>query len=144
VAAGTTSDTQTFARVFTTCAARHPAPVFSRGRADAGSHPCRLPSCLEIFKGGVTSSSDGARAAPWRSARPAPLADLNRKKAAYERFGVPTYWIVKPVPAEPELTVFELRDGRYTLAAKASGPFAVDRPFHVSIDPVDLSRGLRR
>jgi Uma2 family endonuclease len=50
------------------------------------------------------------------------LVDLNRKKAAYERFGVPTYWIVNPDPAEPELTVFELRDGRYTLAAKASEP----------------------
>jgi Uma2 family endonuclease len=72
------------------------------------------------------------------------LVDLDRKKAAYERFGVPTYWIVNPDSAEPELAVFELRDGRYTLTAKASRPFAVDRPFHVSIDPADLSRGLRR
>jgi Putative restriction endonuclease len=40
--------------------------------------------------------------------------------AAYERFGVPTYWIVNPDPPEPELTVFELRDGRYALAAKAA------------------------
>ena len=72
------------------------------------------------------------------------LVDLNRKKAAYERFGVPSYWIVNPDPPQPELTIFELRDGRYALAAKASGPFAVDRPFHVSIDPADLTRGLRR
>ena len=72
------------------------------------------------------------------------MVDLNRKKAAYERFGVPSYWIVNPDPPRPELTVFELRDGHYALAAKASGPFAVDRPFHVSIDPADLTRGLRR
>ena len=72
------------------------------------------------------------------------LVDLNRKKAAYERFGVPSYWIVNPDPPQPELTVFELRDGRYALAAKSSGPFAADRPFTVSIDPADLTRGLRR
>ena len=62
----------------------------------------------------------------------------------YERFGVPAYWIVNPDPPEPELTVFELRDGRYALAAKSSRPLAVDRPFHVSIDPPDLTRGLHR
>jgi Uma2 family endonuclease len=72
------------------------------------------------------------------------LVDLNRKKAAYERFGVPSYWIVNPDPPEPELTVFALRDGHYALAAKTSGPFAAGRPFPVSIDPADLTRGLRR
>jgi Uma2 family endonuclease len=72
------------------------------------------------------------------------LVDLNRKKSAYGRFGVPSYWIVNPDPPQPELTVFELQDGRYALAAKESGPFAVDRPFHVSIDPAGLTRGLRR
>lgn len=70
------------------------------------------------------------------------LIDLNRKKAAYERFGVPSYWIVNPDPPQPELTVFELQDGRYTLAAKASGPFTAGRPFTVSIAPADLTRGL--
>jgi Uma2 family endonuclease len=72
------------------------------------------------------------------------LVDLNVKKAAYERFGVPSYWIVNPDPTQPELTVFELHEGRYALAAKTSGPFAAGRPFTVSIDPADLTRGLRR
>jgi Uma2 family endonuclease len=71
------------------------------------------------------------------------LIDLNRKKAAYERFGVPSYWIVNPGPPQPELTVFELRDARYALAATASEPFTADRPFTVSIAPADLTRGLR-
>src|SRR5215469_3990651 len=69
------------------------------------------------------------------------LVDLNRKKAAYERFGVPSYWIVNPDPTQPELTVFDLREGRYALAVKSPGPFAADRPFTVSIDPADLTRG---
>ena len=71
------------------------------------------------------------------------LIDLNRKKAAYERFGVPSYWIVNTDPPQPELTVLELRDGRYVLAAKASGPFTAGHPFTVSIAPADLTRGLR-
>ena len=71
------------------------------------------------------------------------LIDLNRKKAAYERFGVPSYWTVNPGPPQPELTVFELRDGRYALAAIASEPLTADRPFTVSIAPADLTRGLR-
>ena len=72
------------------------------------------------------------------------LIDLNRKKAAYERFGVPSYWILNPDPPKPELTVFELRGGGYALVAKASGPFHADHPFTMSIDLADLTRGLRR
>ncbi len=72
------------------------------------------------------------------------LVDLNRKKVAYERFGVLSYWIVNPDPPQPELTIFELRDGHYALAAKTSGLLTADRPFTVSIDPADLARGLRR
>jgi Uma2 family endonuclease len=41
------------------------------------------------------------------------LINLNRKKAAYERFGVPSYWTLNPDPPQPELTVFELREGGY-------------------------------
>lgn len=72
------------------------------------------------------------------------LIDLNRKKDAYERFGVPSYWILNPDPPHPELTVFELGEGGYALVATTSGPFAADRPFTVSIDLADLTHGLRR
>lgn len=72
------------------------------------------------------------------------LVDLNRKKAAYERFGVPSYLIVNPDPPQPEVTVLELRDGRYALVAKATGPCAADRPFAMSIGPARLTDGLRR
>jgi Uma2 family endonuclease len=72
------------------------------------------------------------------------LVDLNRKKSAYERFGVPSYWIVNPDLAQPELTVFELRDGHYTIEAKTIAAHTVDRPFRVTIAPVRLTSGLRR
>ena len=72
------------------------------------------------------------------------LIDLNRKKAAYERFGVSSYWILNPDPPQPELTVFELGEGGYALVAKASGRFAVGLPFTVSIDLDELTRGLPR
>jgi hypothetical protein len=51
---------------------------------------------------------------------------------------------VNPDPPQPELTVFELRNGGYALEAKTSAPFTIDRPFAVTIDPADLTRGLRR
>jgi len=57
---------------------------------------------------------------------------------------VASYWILNPDPPQPELTVFELRAGGYAPVAKTSQPFAVGRPFTVSIDPADLTRGLRR
>jgi Uma2 family endonuclease len=37
------------------------------------------------------------------------LIDLNRKKDSHERFGLPSYWIMVPDQAAPELIVFELR-----------------------------------
>jgi Uma2 family endonuclease len=72
------------------------------------------------------------------------LIDLNRKKAAYERFGVPSYWIMVPDPAEPELIAFELRDGRYVQAASTTGDktFRATRPFPVEVIPARLVTGL--
>jgi Uma2 family endonuclease len=72
------------------------------------------------------------------------LIDLNRKKGAYEKFGVSSYWIVNPDPERPELTVFELQDGKYALEAQTTQAITVDRPFRVTIAPEHLTRGLRR
>jgi Uma2 family endonuclease len=79
-----------------------------------------------------------------RSPRTA-LIDLNVKKAAYERFGVESYWVVVPDLDEPEVIVFELRDGRYQEAAHVAGDevFAADRPFPVEVIPSRLVAGLR-
>ena len=72
------------------------------------------------------------------------LIDLNRKKAAYEKFGVPSYWIVDPEPARPELTVLELGDTGYVLEATSTQPLTVSHPFTVIITPADLTKGLLR
>jgi len=67
------------------------------------------------------------------------LYDLNTKKAAYERLGVRSYWIIDP--QQPSLTVFELADdGSYRQVAEVKGEDAFDaqRPFPVTIVPVEL------
>ena len=73
------------------------------------------------------------------------LIDLNLKKAAYERFGVPSYWVVIPDQSKPELIAFELHDGRYDEAARVSGdePFGARRPFEVEVVPARLVAGLQ-
>jgi Uma2 family endonuclease len=73
------------------------------------------------------------------------LIDLNAKKAAYERFGVPSYWVVIPDSGKPELIAFELRGGHYEEAARVSGdePFRARRPFPVEVIPARLVSGLR-
>ena len=72
------------------------------------------------------------------------LIDLNLKKAAYERFGVPSYWVVIPDIGQPELIAFELRDGHYREAARVGGgePFRAARPFAVEVVPARLVAGL--
>jgi Uma2 family endonuclease len=66
------------------------------------------------------------------------LNDLNTKKAAYERLGVQSYWVIDQ--QQLQLTVFELRDGNYAVTASVSGSEAYEatRPFPVRVVPVDL------
>ncbi len=72
------------------------------------------------------------------------LIDLNRKKAAYEAFGVASYWIVVPDRGAPELIAFELRDGKYEQTARVTGDevFRAERPFPVDVLPTRLVAGL--
>ncbi len=72
------------------------------------------------------------------------LIDLNRKKQTYERFGVPSYWVIVPDPGKPELVAFELSGGHYQQVAHVRGEerFAAARPFTVEIVPARLVAGL--
>lgn len=73
------------------------------------------------------------------------LFDLNTKRAVYERFGVPSYWIVVPDAGRPELTAFDLSGERYEQSARVTGdePFLAGRPFPVEVVPAQLTAGLR-
>jgi len=73
------------------------------------------------------------------------LRDLNLKKAAYERFGIPSYWVIDPDLDQPSLQTFELADGAYREAAQAAGdvPYRAERPFPVEIVPSHLVAKLR-
>jgi Uma2 family endonuclease len=51
------------------------------------------------------------------------LRDLNLNKAVYERFGIPSYWIIDPDLDQPSLQAFELVDGAYHDAAQAAGMY---------------------
>jgi Uma2 family endonuclease len=72
------------------------------------------------------------------------LIDLNRKKAAYQEFGVPSYWIVNPERDNPELLVFELGETGYEQVARVAGgaSFPAKKPFEVEIVPARLVAGL--
>jgi Uma2 family endonuclease len=73
------------------------------------------------------------------------LYDRSRKKDVYEGFGIPAYWIVEPDRDKPELTAFELRDGRYEQVARLAGdePFHAEVPFPVTVVPSELVQDSR-
>jgi Uma2 family endonuclease len=74
------------------------------------------------------------------------LNDLNNKKAAYERMGAASYWVLDPEPPGG-LTVFELTArGRYAEVASVCGDekFTTERPFPITIIPARLLDGLRQ
>jgi Uma2 family endonuclease len=68
------------------------------------------------------------------------LVDMNLKKAAYQRMGVRSYWVVDP--DKPSLIVFELDSTgfRYERIAEVLGDkaFEATQPFGVRIVPAEL------
>ena len=71
--------------------------------------------------------------------------DFISKKAAYERMGVASYWIIDP--EQPRLMVFELDgQGDYRLVGdvKDGEVFEAERPFPVRVVPAKLLGTLRR
>ena len=72
------------------------------------------------------------------------LIDLNLKRAAYERMGTPSYWILDP--DVPDLLVLELdAHGRYQEATRVAGDqvFEAHQPFTVRVVPTELLGRLR-
>lgn len=68
------------------------------------------------------------------------LIDLNLKKAAFERAGVESYWVVDP--EQPSVTAWQLADGAYVEVATAEGgeTLRVDAPFTIELTVSDLLR----
>ena len=73
------------------------------------------------------------------------LRDLNLKKAAYERFGIPSYWVIDPDLERPSVRAYQLLDGEYKEAGHVTGdaPFRAEQPFPVEIVPSYLVAKLR-
>jgi len=69
------------------------------------------------------------------------IVDRNAKLAAYQKFGVASYWIFDPRQDRPELTVFELDDDEYRQVARASGgsSLRLERPFPIELVPAKLT-----
>lgn len=68
------------------------------------------------------------------------LIDLNLKKAAFEKAGVESCWVVDP--DGPAITVWQLIDDAYVevVAVTADEPLRVEDPFPMVITPSDLVR----
>jgi Uma2 family endonuclease len=66
------------------------------------------------------------------------INDLNNKKAAYARMGVPHYWVLDP--ARPALLAYRLDGDTYQRMARvrAEEPFETDDPFPVRIVLTEL------
>jgi Uma2 family endonuclease len=73
------------------------------------------------------------------------LRDLNLKKAAYERFGVPSYWVIDPDLEQPSVRAFQLANGEYREVAHAVAdrPLRAEQPYAVEIVPARLVAKLR-
>jgi Uma2 family endonuclease len=64
--------------------------------------------------------------------------DRRLKQLAYERAGVPHYWLIEP--EGPSIEALRLVNGEYRLESvvKAGEMFSVEEPVPVSFDPADL------
>lgn len=65
------------------------------------------------------------------------LRDHHTKKHEYAAFGIPSYWVITPDPAEPSIIELRLKDGEYTEVAAAFGTDVLDTelPFPVRVVP---------
>ncbi|WP_410784959.1 Uma2 family endonuclease [Kribbella sp. C-35] len=66
--------------------------------------------------------------------------DVVLKRALYERYGVPSYWLLDPT--NQELTILELTDTTYACQAviQSEETFATTCPFPVSLSPAALTK----
>ncbi|HEX6358224.1 Uma2 family endonuclease [Actinophytocola sp.] len=66
------------------------------------------------------------------------INDLNNKKVAYARMGVPHYWVLDPT--RPSLLAYRLDGGSYQRMARvcAEEPFETDDPFPVRVVLAEL------
>jgi Uma2 family endonuclease len=71
--------------------------------------------------------------------------DRMLKFAAYQDYGVASYWLVVPDPAAPTLSAYDLVDGRYVGVATVTGDeaFEATLPFPVTVVPARLATDLR-
>jgi hypothetical protein len=66
--------------------------------------------------------------------------DLGPKKDMWARFGVPSYWVVKPGVRQPKLYVFELEGDTYVERTRLTGnrPYRIKRPFEIDLVPDEI------
>jgi Uma2 family endonuclease len=66
------------------------------------------------------------------------VTDVVHKRALYERFAVPSYWLLDP--DRQELTILELTPTHYTCQAvvQYDGSHHVDLPFPLDLSPAEL------
>jgi Uma2 family endonuclease len=66
------------------------------------------------------------------------VTDVVHKRALYEHFGVPSYWLLDP--DRRELTVLELTSGHYTCQAVVQDEEShyVDVPYPLDLSPAEL------
>ncbi|MFI6577823.1 Uma2 family endonuclease [Nocardiopsis sp. NPDC050513] len=65
------------------------------------------------------------------------IRDHHTKRQEYEEFGIPSYWIINPAPAQPSITELRLEDGGYREVATVTGEnvLKTDAPFPLSFVP---------